>query len=119
MANRERLHIKLRQRQLFQDDTPVVVQCNSDNEAEYVPGVVDQTWREFTDQTRGIDKLNLSWDQVNSGTSGETTETNPGGSNYDKGISLELVFNDAAYEFIYGILLGGPCGLLNAVEVLI
>jgi hypothetical protein len=117
--NRERLHIYFRRHQLQNESGNVVVNCTSDNTAEYVPGTVDPTWVEFTDQTTGLDKLSLSWDKVNSGTSGETTEVNPGGTNYDKGISLELTFNDAAFSFIFDWLLGSPCGTLNAIDVLI
>jgi hypothetical protein len=116
---RERLRILLRRRQLVNESGNVVVQCNSDNSAQYVPGTVDQTWQDFTELTQGLDKLDLTWDKVNSGASGQTTETNPGGSNYDKGISVALVFNDAAYEFINDWLLGTPCGTLNAIEVMI
>lgn len=115
---RERIRIFLRQRQLINEIGNVVVQCQGDNSAIYVTGTVDQTWREFTDQTTGLDKLELSWDKVNSGSS-QTSETNPGGSNYDKGISLAVVFNDAAYQFIYDILEGSPCGTLNSVEVML
>lgn len=116
---RERLRIFLRRRQLQNEDGDVVVQCNPDNTAEYVPGTVDTTWFDFTDLTEGLDKLDLSWDKVNSGSSGESTETNPGGSNYDKGISLSLTFRDAAFQFIDAWLLGSPCGVLNAIEVMI
>lgn len=118
-AERERLKIQLRRRQLQNEDGNVVVQCNDDGTAEYVPGTVDPTWVDYTQYTRGLDKLDLSWDSVNSGSSGQTTETNPGGSNYDKGISLSVIFNDAAYQFIYDHLLASPCGKLNAVEVMI
>lgn len=125
---RERLRIFLRYRQLIgplDPDDPdgaqgnVVVQCQDDNTAVYVPGDTDQSWQEFTDVTDGLDKLDLSWDKVNSGTSGQTTETNSAGSNYDKGISVSLTFNDRAYQFIYDFLCGNPCGILNAVEVMI
>lgn len=115
---RERLRLFLRRRQLVNETGNVVIQCQSDNTAIYVPGTVSQTWQEFTAQTTGLDKLDLSWDKVNTNTSGETTETNPGGSNYDKGISLSLIFNDAAYQFIANIL-DVPCGTLDAVEVMI
>jgi hypothetical protein len=119
MANRERLRIYLRRRQLVNETGNVVVQCNPDNTAQYVPGNVDTTWMEFTELTQGLDKLDLSWDNVNTGTSSQSTETSPGGSNYDKGISLALIFNDAAYEFINDWLLGSPCGILNSIEVMI
>lgn len=119
MSNRERLHIYLRRHQLVNETGNVVVQCADDNSASYVPGTVDGTWVEVTDYTTGLDKLDLSWDKINSGTSGESTETNPGGSNYDKGISLELTFNDLAYQFINSWLEGDACGTLNAIDVLI
>lgn len=119
MATRDRLRIYLRRRQLTNETGNVVVQCTSDNQAEYVPGTVDQTWVEVTDQTTGIEKLDLSWDKVNTGTSGQSTDTNQAGSNYDKGISLSLTFNDLAFQFIYDWLLGAPCGGLNAIEVMI
>ncbi len=119
MPTRERLRIYFRKRQLVNETGNVVVQCNPDNTAEYVPGTIAQPWVEMTDFATGLEKLNLSWDNVNSGTSGETTETNPGGSNYDKGISVNLTFNDRAYQFIYDWLLDNPCGILNAVEVMI
>jgi len=119
MANRERLQISFRRHQLVNETGNVVVNCTAENQAEYVPGTVDGTWLDVTDQTTGLEKLDLSWDKVNSGTSGDTTETNPGGSNYDKGISLSLVFNDQAFQFIYDWLEGSPCGVLNSVDVLI
>lgn len=119
MANRDRLQIQLRRHQLVNETGNVVVNCTSENEAEYVPGTVDGTWLDVTDQTTGMDKLDLSWDKVNSGTSGETTDTNQEGSNYDKGISLGLVFNDRAFQFIYDWLEADPCGTLNAIDVLI
>lgn len=114
--SRERLTIELRRRQLVTDTGNVVVQCNPDGTAEYVPGTVDPTWVDVTDYTRGLDKLSLSWDQVNSGTS-TNSDTNPGGSNYGKGLSVELTFNDLAYEFIRDWLDATSCSTLNAVEV--
>ena len=116
---REQLRIYFRRRQIVDETGNVVIQCNIDNSAEYVPGTVDQTWIEMTRYTDSLDKLTLDWDKVNSGTSGETTETNQGGSNYDKGISLSLTFFDTAFEFIRDWLDINPCSTLNAVEVLI
>lgn len=114
---RERLRLYLRQHQFVNDVGNVVVQCNPDGTAEYVPGTVDPTWYDFTEHVRGLDQLGLSWDEVNAGNEGASTETSPGGSNYDKGISVELTFNDAAYTFIYGWLLATACGSLNIVDV--
>lgn len=119
ISTRERLRIFLRRHQLVNETGNVVVSCLDNNTAEYVPGTVDGTWVEFTEHAQGFEKLDLSWDAVNNGTSGETTETNPGGSNYDKGISATVTFTDKAYEFIYAWLEGDPCGILNSLDVMI
>src|SRR4026207_1510195 len=116
-SQREQVRIYFRRRQIVDETGNVVIQCNLDNTAEYVPGTVDQTWVEMTGFTEGLDKLTLDWDKVNSGTSGETTETNQGGSNYDKGISLSLTFYDDAFEFIRDWLDTTPCSTLNSIEV--
>lgn len=118
-GSRERLRVFFRQRQLVNESGNVVVQCQGDNSAIYVPGNVDQTWNEFTGLVAGLDKLDLSWDSVNNGKSGESTDTNPAGSNYDKGISASVTLNDEAYQFVYNILEADPCGMLNSVEVMI
>lgn len=95
----------------------VLVRCNpSTGWSEYVPGDVDNTWYDFTDQIEGAEKLSLTWDKVNSGNS-ENSQTNKDGSNYDKGVSSDLMFFDAAYQFIYDWLLTSECQILNAVEV--
>ncbi len=114
---RERLRIYLRRHQFTNESGNVVVECNVDGIAVYVPGTVDPTWVDFTEHTVGLDKLGLSWDSVNAGSEGGNTETNPGGSNYDKGISLEVQFHDAAYTFIYNWLLATACQTLNAIDV--
>lgn len=119
MPNRDRLRIHLRQRQLVNETGNVVVQCNPDGSAEYVPGSVDQTWVDYTEFATGLDKLNLSWDFVNSNSSNQSTDTNPGGSNYDKGITVAVTFNDRAFQFIKSILDDAPCGVLNSVEAMI
>lgn len=95
----------------------VVVQCNDlTGYSEYVPGDVDNTWYDFTDFIEDAEKLSLSWDKVNSGNS-SNYQTNKDGSNYDKGISGDLIFFDNAYQFIYDFLLTNECQILNAIEV--
>lgn len=95
----------------------VIVQCNEINGySEYVPGDVDNTWYDFTDYIEEAEKLSLSWDKVNQGNSANS-QTNKDGSNYDKGISSDLVFIDKAFQFIYDWLLTSECQILNAVEV--
>lgn len=119
MPSRERIRIFFRRHQITDPTGNVVVVCSGENVASYEPGTVDQTWIEMTDFTRGIDKLNISWDFVNSNSSGDSTTTNPAGSNYDKGISADLIFNDAAFQFIQEWLDSDPCGILNSIDVLL
>lgn len=91
----------------------VIVQCNaSTGFAEYIPGNVDGTWYEYTDYIEGIEKLALTWDKANSG-----NELSKDGSNYDKGITSDLMFFDRAYDFIKNWLLSTECQILNTVEV--
>lgn len=114
---RDRIKIEFRKKQLEEEGVDVVVQCDGSGIAEYVPGTITPNpWVEVNDYTRGLEKLALSWDADNTGDS-DSGETNPAGSNYDKGISVDLIFNDFAYEFIYDWLFGGPCSLLNSIEV--
>lgn len=127
MATRERLRISFRKHQIIGSLDPedsladfgnVVVQCQPDGSAIYVPGTVDQTWTEVTDFTTGLDKLDVQWDYLNSSdASTATSTTNEAGSNYDKGVTDELTFNDAAFQYIYDYLLDDVCGILNAIDV--
>lgn len=95
----------------------VIVQCNpSTGWSEYIPGDVDNTWYDFTDFIEDAEKLTLTWDKVNAGNS-TSSETNQDGSNYDKGISSDLMFFDRAFQFIYDWLLTSECQILNAIEV--
>lgn len=87
------LTIYFRQHQLKDIDNAnadVVVTCIG-GIAAYAPGTVpNANWQEMTDFTEGLDKLQLSWDSVNQSSS--NTATNAAGSNYDKGVSLDLTF---------------------------
>ncbi len=121
LNGRFQIFLRKRQNQYSNPDTGttynVLVQCNPlTGFAEYVPGNVDNTWYDFTDQIEGSEKLSFTWDKVNSGDS-SNTDTNADGSNYDKGLSSDLLFFDAAYYFIYNWLLKDECQILNAVEV--
>jgi hypothetical protein len=118
------LSISFRQKQLYLDQDPldpIVVQCNLDGTAEYVPGVVPvPNWVDMTEHTEGLEKFKLSWsaitgDAVESG----VDERSSSGSNYQKGLSADLRFTDAAFQFIYDWLMTNPCQILNSVEVLI
>lgn len=95
----------------------VLVQCSpTTGYSEYVPGDVDNTWYDYTNYTEEAEKLSFSWDKVNSGNSANS-QTNKDGSNFDKGITSELIFFDRAYDFIYSWLMTTECQILNAVEV--
>lgn len=124
--SREQLIIEFRKHQIIgsldpEDSTAdfgnVVVVCNPDGTAQYVPGDVDQTWTDVTDLTSGLDKLDITWDYVNTNSADESTDINQAGSNYDKGVSAELTFNDEAFQYIYDWLLLNRCGVLNAIDV--
>lgn len=112
-----RFQIFLRHRQNVQDGINVIVQCNPiTGFAEYVPGSEDATWYDYTDYIEGVEKLALTWDKVNTGDS-SSVQTNQDGSNYDKGISSDLMFFDAAFEYIRDWLISNECQILNAIEV--
>ncbi len=121
LNGRFQIYLRKRQNVYSNPDTGVtynvVVQCNpSTGFAEYVPGNVDNNWYDYTDYIEGIEKLAVTWDRVNSGDS-SNTETSMDGSNYDKGITTDLMFFDKAFYFIYDWLIKDECQILNAVEV--
>lgn len=114
----ERFKIEFRKRQLVYEGNDVIVQCTPSGRAEYVLGTITPNpWVEMTDYTEGLGKLNLSWSANNTAQNSAQSQTNQAGSNYDKGISLDLIFRDKAYEFIYDWLVAGLCGTINSVEV--
>jgi hypothetical protein len=120
-----RFIILLRRRQNQFEGADVIVQCDPvTGNAQYVPGTVDNDtpfdtvvpedgWYDFTDYIEDVEKLSLSWDKTNSG----SNSTTPDGSNYDKGITSDLMFFDLAHKFIFEWLLSSECQILNAVEV--
>jgi len=115
------IYLRKRQNTYSNPDTGltynVIVQCSPINgAAEYIPGNVDNTWYNYTDYIENAEAIQLTWDKVNSGNS-TAVQTNQDGSNYDKGISTDLLFFDRAYEFIKDWLLKTECQILNAVEV--
>lgn len=121
MNGRFKIYLRRRQNVYTNPETGltynVIVQCNPlTGYSEYVPGNVDNAWYDFTDSIENVEKLSLTWDKVNSGSS-NTIQTNKDGSNYDKGVSSDLLFFDAAYQFINDWLLSTECQILNAVEV--
>lgn len=110
-----RFKIYLRKRQNVFEGVDVIVSCNPvTGFAEYIPGVVDNTFYDYTNFIEGVEKLSLTWDKTNSGSASNTTKD---GSNFDKGVSSDLMFFDDAYQFIYDWLLTDECQILNSVEV--
>lgn len=121
MAGRFQILLRKHQNIYSNPDTGVtynvIVQCDpATGWSEYVPGDVDSTWYDFTQYIENEEKLTLTWDKVNSASS-SNSETSMDGSNYDKGITSDLLFRDAAYNFIYDWLLKSECDILNSVEV--
>lgn len=112
-----RIKIEMRKRQIIYQGDNVVVQCNPDGSASYVPGVIpDNEFVDYTGVTKGLEKFGLEWSETTSGNA-DGGETNEAGSNYDKGITVDLTFYKQAYYFIYDWLVLNPCGILNAIEV--
>lgn len=121
-----RFQISFRQKQFYLDNDPlqpVVVQCNIDGTAEYVPGLVPLPgWTDVTRDTQGLDKIKLNWSGVTEDTveSGDdSSNTNELGSNYQKGLTANLRFFGAAFQYIFDWLMTEPCQSLNCVEVLL
>lgn len=113
----DRLAIYFRHMQLQFEGANVVIQCDATGNATYVPGSIGDTqWHEMTKYCEGLAKLSLDWSATTSGNA-DGGETNEAGSNYDKGISLEIAIRDKAFEYVYDWLLSAPCNMLNAVEV--
>jgi hypothetical protein len=117
----ENLRIELRQKQLYlnQDvNQPIVVECGDNGSTRYVPGVVDHSWRDVTQDTDGLDKFKLSWTATTTTYSkgNEGDDTNTYGSNYQKGVTAELVFSGLAFQFIFDFLMTLPCQSLNSIE---
>jgi hypothetical protein len=118
MPIQSRLHIFLRHHQLQSavDASNVVLVC-VDGVAQYVPGnVPGSQWVDMTEYCEGVDKLQLSWDAQNNGSSSQA-QTIPEGSNYDKGVSLDINFFGDAFTYIWDWLLTNPCQILNSIDV--
>lgn len=121
MNGRFSIYLRRRQNTYSNPETGLtyntIVQCNPvTGYSEYIPGDVDNMFYDFTDYIEESEKLTFTWDKVNSGNS-SNSQTNKDGSNYDKGITSDLVFFDKAFQFIYDWLMSNECQILNAVEV--
>lgn len=116
-----RLKIYFRHKQLYKDQDPlqpIIIQCNVDGSAEYVPGTVPQTdWVEMTQDTEGLEDFDLSWTAQTESYGENVNEVSSSGSNYSKGLSVEFRFFANAFAFIEDWLMSSPCGVMNSVEV--
>lgn len=118
----QQLKIEFRKTQLFfnqDEDSPIIVTC-VDGIPTYEPGTLSPNdYIDVTEDTEGLDKLKLSWSASTTGT--DTTQPVAGandlGSNFQKGISVELTFKGAAFQFIFDWLMTDPCQLVNSVQV--
>lgn len=118
----ERLKIELRHNQIFLNNDPlqpVVVQCNPNGQVVYVPGTVPEpTFVDFSKETENLNDFTASWQATTTNyTEGGEESANQFGSNYSKGVTLELRFIGDAFKFIYNWLMVEPCQLLNSIEV--
>lgn len=116
---KDRLKIEFRQKQLFYNQDPlqpIVVTCTL-GAPTYTPGTVDSTWVDMTEHTEGLDKLRLSWSASKDFGEGGVSDTNEVGSNYQKGLSIDLKFHAKAFNYIFNWLMLNPCQILNAIEV--
>lgn len=121
---KQRLKIEFRHKQFYMNnDTsqPVVVTCSPDGVPSYTPGdVPGKAWVDMTQFTQGLDKLKMTWQAINDDTTQDSSTgstTNDLGSNYQKGVSDDLVFYKDAFQYIYDWLLTDVCQILNAIEV--
>lgn len=117
-----RLKIAFRQKQLYLDQDitqPIVVQCNMDGSASYIPGTVPKpNFEDMTENIEGLEKLKLSWSATTSDTTeSDGTQSNELGSNYQKGLSVDLTFFGASFNYIFDWLMTNPCQILNSIEV--
>lgn len=118
---KNRLSIYFRQKQLFLDNDPlqpVIVDCSTAVPV-YVPGTVPvSNWINMTEFTEGLDKLKVRWSSsVTDSNESDSSGSNEHGSNYQKGLSADLKFSGAAFQFIFDWLMTTRCQIVNIVEV--
>lgn len=116
-----KLKIYFRQKQLYRDNDinqPIIVQCDN-CQPVYVAGTVpDASWHDMTDYCEGLEDISLSWDAVtiDNASDNSSAEKNEIGSNYSKGITLDVRFTGTAYDYIFDWLLTDACQMLNCIE---
>lgn len=115
----ERFKIEFRPKQLYLDNDPlqpVVVQGNPDGSAEYVPGLIPgYVWTDMTSDVNGLDDIKINW--RSSGSDGDANNTTENGSNYQKGLSIDLEMFGAAFKYVYNFLMLEPYQALNSIEI--
>ncbi len=118
-----KLTISLRHTQLYYNNDPlqpIIYECDADQNPVYVPGTVTQPdFIDFTEFTQGLDKFKTTWKASVSGqaANNSTAGATDLGSNYQKGVSAELIFTGPAFQFIYDHLMNSPCQILNSIQV--
>lgn len=116
---KSRLKIEFRQKQLFRDldpGDPIIVDCTGDIPA-YIDGTVPvPDWVNMTDYTEGLHELELQWNATGTDETQSDTGGNDIGSNYQKGVTLDLRFISVAFQFIFDWLMTNNCQILNSVE---
>lgn len=114
----ERFKFSMRHHQIKQEGENVIVECGAiGTPTKYVSGnVPEPNWIDFTKFVDGLDELKLDWSAVNHGNASSKADKLTG-SNYSKGLSLDLDFFGDAFQFIWDWLLTEQCQILNSVEV--
>ncbi len=124
-----KLRIAFRKKQLyFQNDIshPIIIECDIDGNPIYVDGTIaDNNFIDMTAFTEGLEKLNLTWDGLDTNSQSSQSSQSEGanngssdiGSNYNEGITLQLRFTGPAFQFIYDWMMTTVCQILNSIEV--
>lgn len=109
------LRIYMRKRQLYNfAGVAVVYQGTNPANIQAVPGTIpNNNWVDYTDSVANYDKLVLTW-SIQHNTNGEVVN---GSLQVQKGVSNQLQFERASYEFIKSWLIDDVACKVNAIEV--
>jgi hypothetical protein len=119
----KKLKIELRHKQLYKNnDTtqPIIVSCNPDGSASYIAGIVSEpNFIDFTDDVENLEEFDASWQAstITYSEGGNGNSSNEFGSNYSKGVTLDMRFTGAAFRFIFDWLMTDECQTLNSIDV--
>jgi len=95
--------------------------------AMYIAGDVDNTtpfmgiepvdgWYDLSNYIEEEEKMSFTWDKTNQGDT-KNSETSEQGSNYDKGLTANLLLIDKAFQFVHDWLILFDYQVINCVEV--